>query len=101
MEGPDERLCNGTVRFSMTICRSASLCRLTETVEAKWRRSCTAGVQCRTKKGFNGDGAVVSYLGTICTKGADDMSDHDEWISYSHWGMFTLEPKFPGQIGLI
>ena len=29
----------------------------------------------------------------ICTKGADDMSDHDEWISYSHWGMFTLERK--------
>jgi hypothetical protein len=26
------------------------------------------------------------------------MSDHDEWISYSHWGMFTLERKFPGQI---
>jgi len=26
-------------------------------------------------------------------KGADDMSDHDEWISYSHWGMFTLERK--------
>jgi hypothetical protein len=21
-------------------------------------------------------------------KGADDMSDHDKWISYSHWGMF-------------
>ena len=21
------------------------------------------------------------------------MSDHDEWISYSHWGMFTLERK--------
>jgi len=19
------------------------------------------------------------------------MSDHDEWISYSHWGMFTPE----------
>jgi hypothetical protein len=29
------------------------------------------------------------------------MSDHDEWISYSHWGMFTLERKFSGQIGLI
>ena len=29
------------------------------------------------------------------------MSDHDEWISYSHWGMFTLERKFPGQIELI
>ena len=24
------------------------------------------------------------------TQGADDMSDHDGWISYSHWGMFTL-----------
>ena len=21
------------------------------------------------------------------------MSDHDEWISYSHWGMFTLGRK--------
>jgi len=45
------------------------------------------------KESFNGDGAVVSYLNIICTKGADDMSDHDEWISYSHWGMFTLERK--------
>jgi len=45
------------------------------------------------KESFNGDGAVVSYLNIICTKGADDMSDHDEWISYSQWGMFTLERK--------
>jgi hypothetical protein len=21
------------------------------------------------------------------------MTDHDEWISYSHWGMFPLERK--------
>jgi hypothetical protein len=21
-------------------------------------------------------------------QGADDMSDREEWISYSHWGMF-------------
>jgi len=27
------------------------------------------------------------------TQGADDMSDHDEWNSYSHWGMFSLERK--------
>jgi hypothetical protein len=26
-------------------------------------------------------------------KGVDDMNDHDEWISYSHWGMFALERK--------
>jgi len=37
--------------------------------------------------------AVVSYLSIMCTRGADDMSDHDEWITYSHWGMFTLERK--------
>jgi hypothetical protein len=27
------------------------------------------------------------------TQGADDMSHHDEWIGYSHWGMFPLELK--------
>jgi hypothetical protein len=37
-------------------------------------------------------------LSIICTKGADDMSDRDEWISYSHWGMFTLERKSSRQI---
>jgi hypothetical protein len=26
-------------------------------------------------------------------QGADDMSDHDEWISYSQWGMFTPGTK--------
>ena len=36
---------------------------------------------------------VTVRLSLICTKGTDDMSDHDEWISYSHWGMFTLERK--------
>ena len=24
------------------------------------------------------------------TTRSDDMCDHDEWISYSHWGMFRL-----------
>jgi hypothetical protein len=27
------------------------------------------------------------------TQGADDMNDHEKWISYSHWGMFRLERK--------
>jgi hypothetical protein len=44
---------------------------------------------------------LFSYLNIICAKGADDMSDHDEWISYSHWGMFTLERKSTRQIELI
>jgi hypothetical protein len=26
-------------------------------------------------------------------EGADDMNDHIEWISCSHWGMFALERK--------
>jgi hypothetical protein len=55
----------------------------------------------RTKESFNGDGTGVSYLSIICTKGADDMSDHDDWISYSHWGMFNLERKSSLQIKLI
>jgi hypothetical protein len=47
----------------------------------------------RAKKTFNGDGAVVSYLDMIWTRGADDMSDHEKWVSYSHWGMFALKQK--------
>jgi hypothetical protein len=57
------------------------------------------------KENFNGDGEVLSYLRNVrttkdadrCTdrgrytQGTDDMNDHDEWISYSHWGMFALE----------
>jgi hypothetical protein len=55
---------------------------------------------CLYEESFNGDGAVVRYLNTVRTtkepdvvqivndtQGADDMSDQDEWISYSHWGM--------------
>jgi hypothetical protein len=33
---------------------------------------------------------VVSYLNIIWTKGANDMSDHNQWISYSHWGAQIL-----------
>jgi hypothetical protein len=29
------------------------------------------------------------------------MSDHDEWISYSHWGMFTPERKILAAVQLI
>jgi hypothetical protein len=39
------------------------------------------------------DRVVRSESDQADTQGADDMSDHDEWISYSHWGMFTLERK--------
>lgn len=26
-------------------------------------------------------------------EGADDMNDHEKWMSYSHRGMFKLERK--------
>jgi hypothetical protein len=55
---------------------------------------------------FNGERAVAHHLNIVRTTGetdvvliandkygADDMCDYDEWISYSHWGMFTLERK--------
>ena len=76
--------------------RSSVLRQRSEPVRARQLRGmigCAAGVQRLAKESFNGDGAVVSYLNIMCTKGADDMSDNDEWISYSHWGMFTPERK--------
>jgi hypothetical protein len=27
-------------------------------------------------------------------QGADDMNNHDEWVSYSHWGMFVAATKY-------
>jgi hypothetical protein len=38
-----------------------------------------------------GNLAVVQTVND--TQGAENMSDHDEWISCSHWGMFPLERK--------
>jgi hypothetical protein len=40
---------------------------------------------------FNGVGGLLTYISV--TQGADDMSDHDKWISYSHWGMFLAGTK--------
>jgi hypothetical protein len=64
-------------------------------------RLSAAGAQCRTKESFNGNGAVVAYFRNYPTvvrimndtQGANNMSDHDEWTSYSHWGMFSLGLK--------
>jgi hypothetical protein len=33
----------------------------------------------------------LSFIQTSSEKRAHDMND--QWISYSHWGMFTLERK--------
>jgi hypothetical protein len=33
-------------------------------------------------------GRIINY-----TQGADDMSDHCEWTSYSHWRMFPTGTK--------
>jgi hypothetical protein len=41
------------------------------------------------------DRVVRSQSDQADTQVADDMSDHDEWISYSHWGMFPLERAPP------
>jgi hypothetical protein len=67
-----------------------------------WLRWCLAdnksasGGCLALKKAFNGDHAVVSYLHNVrTTKEAtvNQQRDHDEWISYSHWGMFPVERK--------
>jgi hypothetical protein len=36
------------------------------------------------------DSVVRSESDLPDTQGTDDMSDNDEWTSYSHWGMFPL-----------
>jgi hypothetical protein len=40
----------------------------------------------KPKTQFNGAGGLPTYISF--TQGADDMNDHDEWTSYSQWGMF-------------
>jgi hypothetical protein len=57
------------------------------------------------KLGFNGAGLVVSYLRNVSTTKEAAMKltviasrpafaiDRDEWISYSHWGMFPVRRK--------
>jgi hypothetical protein len=46
----------------------------------------------KSKIQFNGVGGLPTCISF--TQGADDMSDHDEWISYSHWGMFPAGTKY-------
>jgi hypothetical protein len=46
----------------------------------------------KSKIQFNGVGGLLTYISF--TQGADDMSDHDEWISYSQWGMFQTGTKY-------
>jgi hypothetical protein len=45
----------------------------------------------KSKIQFSGVGGLLTYISF--TQGADDMSDHDEWISYSQWGMFLTGTK--------
>jgi hypothetical protein len=45
----------------------------------------------KTKIQFNGVGGLLTYISF--RQGADYMSDHDEWISYSHWRMVLTGTK--------
>jgi hypothetical protein len=54
--------------------------------------SCIAQGAPKPKIQFNGVGEFLTYISF--TQGADDMSDHDEWISYLHWGMFLTGTKY-------
>jgi hypothetical protein len=46
----------------------------------------------KSKIQFNGVGGLLTYISFM--QGADDMSDHDKWTSYSHWGMFLTGTKY-------
>jgi hypothetical protein len=51
-----------------------------------------AGARPKSKIQFNGIGGLLTYISSM--QGADDMSDHDKWTSYSHWGMFLTGTKY-------
>jgi hypothetical protein len=43
---------------------------------------------------FCGAGVATPWSAAIdIAEGADDTNDHNEWISYLHWGMVALERK--------
>jgi hypothetical protein len=46
----------------------------------------------KSKIQFNGVGGLLTYMRFM--QGADDMRDHDEWTSYSHWGMFLTGTEY-------
>ena len=50
----------------------------------------------RLRVAFFWAGVATRWSAAIDLAGADDMNDHNEWISYSHWGMFELERKSSG-----
>jgi hypothetical protein len=56
------------------------------------RRFCGAPGLPKSNIQFNGAGGSPTYISF--TQGADDMRDHDEWTSYSHWGMFLTRRKY-------
>jgi hypothetical protein len=55
------------------------------------RQVCRAPGAPKSKTQFNGAGGSPTYISL--TQGADDMNDHDEWTSYSQWGMFLTRSK--------
>jgi hypothetical protein len=46
----------------------------------------------KSKIQFNGVGGLPTCISFM--QGADDMSDHDKWTSYSHRGMFLTGTKY-------
>ena len=58
---------------------------------ANWTRRVITS--CTSKHDNERDRVERSESDQADTQGADDLSDHDKWISYSHWGMFPLERK--------
>jgi hypothetical protein len=46
----------------------------------------------KSKIQFNGVGGLLTCISFM--QGADDMSDHDKWTTYSHWGMFLTGTKY-------
>ncbi|HWN98048.1 MAG TPA: hypothetical protein VNS63_02155, partial [Blastocatellia bacterium] len=57
-------------------------------------QTCIEKAAAKSKTEFNGAGGLLTYISFTPAKArSDDMSDRNQWISYSHWGMFLTGTK--------
>jgi hypothetical protein len=57
-------------------------------------QTCIEKAAAKSKTEFNGAGGLLTYISFTRAKArSDDMSDRNQWISYSHWGMFLTGTK--------
>jgi hypothetical protein len=86
--------CPFRVRLGNTRCEQMfSVPHLIADIEPR-RRHVRVVTAAKSKTEFNGVGGLLTYISFTPAKArSDDMSDRNQWISYSHWGTFLTGTK--------